>query len=47
VAEIEENGNARIKVIQDEFEKKKRDWYKAAEEKIRALQSTQTSVSNH
>ncbi len=44
VNDIQESGNARIKVIQDEWEKKKRDWYKAAEDKIKALQSTQTSV---
>lgn len=45
IADIQASGNARIKVIQDEWERKKRDWYKAAEDKIQALQSTQSSVA--
>jgi len=45
VQDIKDEGNRRIKVIQDEWEKRKKDWYKEAEEKIRALQSTQSSVS--
>ncbi len=45
VQEIQDESQKQIKAIQDDFEKRKRDWNAQAEEKIRALQSTQTTVT--
>jgi thioredoxin-like negative regulator of GroEL len=44
VQDIQDESQKQIKAIQDDFEKRKRDWNAAAEEKIRALQSTQSTI---
>lgn len=43
--QIQNDADRRIQLIKDDFEKKKREWYAAAQAKIEALESTQSSTT--